>query len=233
MHKNFYEPVNILKVYQSCSFVFPRPSRYIEIHDIAKTDNGYIEKAGRPLTAEVFRQLFELSIKSGDSGVKNLFEGKVIPENIISFNPSHAYKYICWYNKPQKRTIKIETNTESEFTCWMPGILYLVNNDELQIFSFKGSRKPKINTELFHVPLPNTINNYKFCWGSVNVKEKINNQRIDREIITWESLVWNTQFDRFNSNNYIDIIKKLDKTEKRYPVRSLKKTSLTLNNILP
>lgn len=153
-------------------------------------------------------------------------------QELISFFPTEPFRYICWYNRAQKRKIEIKTNKLIELHIFMPATLYYVKNKVLHIFALKSNTRPTLNTELFGMPLPNLNSATTFCWGDVKVKKYTKTIFIDEEIKQWERLVWNSQFDTYNIGDKYALFKELNKTGQRFPKKELVKMNMKLRDLL-
>ena len=116
--------------------------------------------------------------------------------------------------------------------AYVPAILYLVKNDNLQIYALSNNNRPGMNTELFKVPLPNLSSEASFCWGNIKVKEETQRKPIDLEMKAWEKVVWGSQFDTYNGESWVKLYKSLEKSGKRFPKRKLKSLNKTLKDVL-
>lgn len=157
----------------------------------------------------------------------------ILDPRLISFNPIEPMRYICWYDIAKIRTLELYINNAAvRVTTYLPAILYLVKNDNLQIYALGNNNRPTLRTELFTVALPNLNSEASFCWGNIKVKDETKRKPIDLEMQAWEKVVWGSQFDTYNGDKWIKLYKSLEKSGKRFPKKELKSLNKTLKDVL-
>jgi PRTRC genetic system protein B len=220
-----YRPTAILKFYQRLH----GEGVYIEMHTIREQRGKLVESAGRPLTLSAYKKLIMLAGKDNVHKEQRPFDQTILDPRILAFDARPVSRFICWYDKAKIRTIKLSDNTE--YTVWLPAILYYVSIETLHIYALKTNQRPNLTTELFQYPVPNLKSESNFCWGNVNTEKKIDGLTIDQEMKTWEEMVWGSYFDHYN-DNFTKEYRKIEKTDKRYPRRLLKPANKNLKNLM-
>lgn len=117
---------------------------YLELHPI--NDRGRME-AAVPVTYEFMNALVE----SYTDDRRNVPHGK-IPANMLWCDTRKGHERYIWYNPPGKRRMFFARSLNiPDGTFHVPGVIYMVSGDRLDIFSYKGE-KPAENSPLFLAP---------------------------------------------------------------------------------
>lgn len=226
-----YNPKMILKVYTRNQ---PQTDGvYMELHDVRSDGHGnFVEGAGRPLTLNAYKKLFSLSGMTNESQLIPDFNSPILDPRILCYEAKPPRRFICWYEKAQKKQFKLMGGKKAGYYIWMPATLYYVKNDVLNIYALRTNRRPVSSTWLYQMPLPNLKSQSTFCWGNVDTEKRIENRSVDDEMRAWEEMVWNSGFDSYNIHGYKDIYESLSKSGKRFPKKELKQTRLTIKDML-
>ncbi|WP_165045782.1 PRTRC system protein B [Dysgonomonas sp. ZJ709] len=132
-----------------------------------------------------------------------------IPKNMLFADNRIGYQRYIWFNPPEKRKMffaKSLAIPDEEYH--IPGIIYVVEEDRLNLYAFKG-KYPK--NELYVAPFLNTTNG-SVCLGSAKLNYP-NNPTYADFIAYWEKKFWLTEFTHLGGsenptkNNLITIIK--------------------------
>lgn len=143
--------------------------------------------AGMPVTYEFMNTLLE----SYTGEMDGIPHGR-IPSNMLWCDTRKGYEKYIWYNPPQKRQMFFKEDLGiSDGLFSVPGIIYIVIGDSLNIFSYKG-KFPKEKTELYLAPFFN-VTGSSVCLGS-SILEKP--QEIDFVELQsyWEKRFWLSEF---------------------------------------
>lgn len=120
---------------------------YLELHPI--NDRGRME-AAVPVTYEFMNALVE----SYTDDRRNVPHGK-IPANMLWCDTRKGHERYIWYNPPGKRRMFFAGSLNiPDGIFHVPGVIYKVSGDRLDIFSYKGE-KPVENSPLFLAPFFN------------------------------------------------------------------------------
>ncbi|MCC8153249.1 MAG: prokaryotic E2 ligase family D protein [Tannerellaceae bacterium] len=197
---------------------------YFEIHPIEKTEEGYTLGVGSPLTYECISE-----IASNFSAEFNITPHGAIPSTLLYFDNRIGLEKYVWYNPPCKRRMFFSKslNIEDGEYC-VPGIVYMVNGENLDVYAFKG-KKP--SNKLFNAPFFN-VTNGSVCLGNAKVKYPENPSFADY-IKYWEDKFWLTEFSHLGSNpvkgNLVLVTKE---SKERFNERVLESANKTLKELI-
>ncbi len=106
---------------------------YLELHPI--NDRGRME-AAMPVTYEFMDSLVE----SYTDNRQDVPHGK-IPANMLWCDTRKGHERYIWYNPPGKRQMFFSERLNiPDGTFHVPGVIYKVSGDRLDIFSYKGGK---------------------------------------------------------------------------------------------
>jgi PRTRC genetic system protein B len=177
-----YKPKQQIIVYSSGN------DAYLEYHDILYTVDGTVLSEGKPVTKKTLKKLLELVIESAKGSMANM--NKLMPDNVLYFDPRPGRFKLIWYNTPMIRNLiglrKTAVNIKT------PSVLYVLDDDSLSIYALKSSRRPKLDSLLFHLPLPNIYDDGRICMGNVRTPKKLS--ELSDLIQAWEYAFWDSNF---------------------------------------
>ena len=137
---------------------------YLELHPI--NDRGRME-AAMPVTYEFMDSLVE----SYTDDRRNVPHGK-IPANMLWCDTRKGHERYIWYNPPGKRRMFFAGSLNiPDGIFHVPGVIYMVSGDRLDIFSYKGG-KPVENSPLFLAPFFN-VTGSSVCLGNATLTVSI------------------------------------------------------------
>ena len=142
-----------------------RESYYLELHPI--DGNGRM-RAAIPVTYEFISSLLE----SFTVEIAEMPHGRV-PGNLLWCDTRKGNEKYVWYNPPARRRMFFHGQlniAEGEFN--MPGIIYKVQANRLDVFAFKGDM-PDEKSGLYFAPYFN-VTGSAVCLGSPNLKKPQN-----------------------------------------------------------
>lgn len=182
--KQVMTPKAALIAYEYKEGYYSKERSYLEIRPINK--EGCMG-AGVPVTYEFMNSLME----SYTGEMTGIPYGRM-PSNMLWCDPRRGHEKYIWYNPPQKREMYFRENLgipDGIFS--VPGVIYIVSGDSLDIFSYKGKR-PKEKTELYLAPFFN-VKGSSVCLGSSTLKKP---QEIDFKELQayWEKRFWLSEF---------------------------------------
>ena len=181
--KKTYLPNSALIVYRLESETYQHGDYYMETRKIRK--DGTLGPA-QPIS----RKFLTALVKE----YKNVCEMKPfgpIPKNLIYADATLGHEKYIWWNPPMRKTLYFSDGTgmeENEYN--MPGTVFVVQQNELSVYAFKG-RKPGNKTRLLYGPFYNYYKSGKICTGSAK-KEWPGTIRWDDIITHWEAIFWNS-----------------------------------------
>lgn len=115
-----------------------------------------------------------------------------VPPNLLECNSRKGYEKYVWYNPPGKHRMFFTENlniADGEFH--LPGVVYKVEKEKLDIYAFKGKR-PEENTELYRAPFFN-VTRSKVCLGSTSLAVP-QNPTYAELLAYWEKRFWTSEF---------------------------------------
>lgn len=225
-----YHPVKALVVFRAKA----NDSCYVEAYDM--------DSIGRPINAHPLgiaesKALAKALDASG--GLKRSFlkPKGLLPEKLLYINPEHN-GYAIWYTPPMKTDLYFIDGLN--IPCGkanVPALIWKAGKKELYLYAFNGREKPTEDTPLCHAPFFNLHPNGKVCMGTVavNIKEDCS---LEEFIGQWQAFFFNSYFSHLIAEhnpvkgNIVQLWQSLSTSSKKFPERSLKKTSLTLKKLL-
>lgn len=177
-------PKAALIAYESETVGHSCPRTYLELRPI--NEKGRMG-AGIPVTYEFMNSLMECYTETRD----DIPHGR-IPPTMLWCDPRKGKERYVWYNPPQARKMyfKAELNIP-DGTFNMPGIIYVVEHEHLNVHAFKGET-PHGKTELYLAPYFN-VSGAKVCLGSASL-EKPHDMDFVALQEYWEKRFWLSEF---------------------------------------
>lgn len=113
---------------------------------------------GPPITKEAL-----LSVLSS-LGDKHALSADFIPENLLSYSARH----LLWWVPAQRRNVFFACNELGRRNAMVPhpSLVFLVMGASYWVFAMKDSKRPSVDTELFHAPYFNVGDTGCICMGS-------------------------------------------------------------------
>ncbi|MDH6310929.1 PRTRC genetic system protein B [Dysgonomonas sp. PFB1-18] len=196
---------------------------YLESHSI--DENGRM-LSGVPLSEKCISEL----VGSFSQEQISMPHGRV-PANLLYFDNRIGQTRYVWYEPPKKQMMYFtESLNIPDGEYYIPGILYVVSNEHLDVYAFKGD-KPK--DKLFHAPFFNTTQG-SVCLGSATLDYPENPSYPDF-IAYWEKKFWLTTFTHLGGSqnptkhNLVSVIKK---SKTKFDMDELIPSTKTLNQLL-
>lgn len=188
------KPVLAVTVYKSDD----RKEYYLESHDI--NDNGHFG-AGKPLQQETLQGIVDVFFddRKNMSAITGL-----IPVNLLDYKvrPGGNYKMV-WYNPAQVRVIHHAAPLKlTTAKCWVPALLYIVENRELTVYALNTDKRPEEKTVLYMAPFFNVSDDGDVCLGNAKV-QKPKEKTFASIIKYWEDLFWLSEFSHVNGSNKV------------------------------
>lgn len=156
-----------------------------------------------------------------------------IPANLLYCDTRLGNTTLVWYNPPEKRKLYFTKNAGiNDGEMIVPGLLYVVKNNRLALYAFKG-QKPK--KKLYMAPFMN-VDSTHVCLGTAKVR-KPEDRTFENMIAYWEKMFWQSEFGHILGDNPVKgnlsiITKECISTGKPFPVNQLKPIKKTLNDFL-
>ena len=163
---------------------------YLELHPI--NDRGRMEAAA-PVTYEFMNALVESYMDDR----LNVPHGK-IPANMLWSDVRKGHERYIWYNPPGKRQMFFAGSLNiPDGTFNMPGVIYKVSGDRMEIFSYKGEVLAE-NSPLFLAPFFN-VTGSSVCLGNASL-ETPEEMTFSKLLEYWEKRFWLSEFSHLGGN---------------------------------
>lgn len=205
-----------------------RSQCYIEHHEIIEVAGKPVLSEGKPLTKRSLKKMLDLVLASDKTVFATV--NKLLPENVLYYDPRPGKLKLVWYNKSCIRQL-IGINKRA-VSAKLPAFVYIIDEDTIQIFAMKtGARRPDLKTQLFHAPLPNVYQEGNVCMG--NVKKPRASIEISDLITAWEKAFWGSEFTDFLwDDKAAKKLRTFIKQKKPFPNNELLPMKKTLKAIL-
>lgn len=220
---SLYKPTHQLVFFECDS------KSYVEHYEVETTEDGKSRLSeGKPLTKRALKKLLEHVAASGKNPMGNM--GKLMPPNIIYFDPRPSSTKLIWFNPAQERLL---TGIYKNPTlAKLPAMLYMLEDGTLNIYCIKsGNKRPDVKTALFHAPLPNVYEDCNVCMGSVATPK--NYSEISDLINGWEHAFWGSKFtDHLWNKGFDKILRASMRSKQPFPTKDLKPLKKTIANLI-
>lgn len=225
----YYSQVKILAIYRH-----PDKEEYaVESYDPSPS--------GRPINAHPLSEAEAKSLarmlSMTDKPTHFLLPEGLLPENVLSLSADGGGKVI-WYTPAKERTLYFSENLAiPSGKAWIPPLLWVATRKNLRVFALCSEEKPNIKTNLYHAPFFNTDSSGVVCMGTVKV-DIPETVPLETFLYRWQEYFFNSYFSHSNvdrsplSVNIVTCWKKLIDTGNPFPVKALRKHSVTLKELL-
>lgn len=183
-------PKAALIAYEYESGNYSRSQNYLELRPI--NEKGRMG-AGIPVTYKFMNSLVESYTES----MNGIPHGH-IPPNMLWCDTRKGHERYIWYNPPQARKMYfLESLNIQEGTFNVPGVIYVVKYESLNIHAFKG-KVPGNKTELYLAPFFN-VTGSSVCLGSSSLEKP---QEMDFHGLQeyWEKRFWLSEFSHLGGS---------------------------------
>lgn len=219
---SLYKPAHQLVIYSEGS------KSYIEHYEIIDVDGKQMLSEGKPLTKKSLKNMLDLVLTSDKSMFATV--SKLIPENILYYDPRPGKRKLIWFEKASLRVL--HGINKNPVKAKLPAFLFVLNDDLLSIYALKtAGRRPDLKTPLFHAPLPNVYKEGNVCMG--NVKKPVSTIEISDLITSWQKAFWGSEFtNHLYDDKVLKQLKSSIRTKQQYPSKLLIPHKKTLNTLL-
>lgn len=219
---SLYKPAHQLVIYSEGN------KSYIEHYEILDVEGKQMLSEGKPLTKKSLKNMLDLVLTSDKSMFATVT--KLLPENILYYDPRPGKRKLVWYDKAGERVL--HGINKKPVKAKLPAFVFILDDDLLSIYATKtGSRRPDLKTPLFHAPLPNVYNDGKVCMG--NVKKPGSTIEISDLLLSWGKAFWGSKFtDHLYDDKIGKQLKLSIRLKQQYPSKLLKPHKKTLNTLL-
>lgn len=173
-------------------FSSKRKTMFATFHDIA--DVGTTNRPnhqimpGTPVTANGLMETL------GTLGEEYLFDVELFPEMLLSHSPLH----MLWWRPAGKARVYFNCAELQKRSAIVPhpALLFAIKNRQWSVFALKESKRPTLETTLYHAPYFNVYDGGGICVGSAAVPDKPSPSTIPR----WESAFFDSEFTHVNGS---------------------------------
>jgi PRTRC genetic system protein B len=186
-NKSSYKPHQAIVVYKKQS------DYYLESHSANEIGKSITWSEGVPFKKE---SLKNLAVEISDKSFKPLETKGVLPTNLLYFKQSFFELRMVWFIPPMLHKLHFtkELKIKNGFVH-LPGLIFVVENQELSIFAVKTKERPDLNTRLFKAPFHNIHDDGDVCLGNTISGKQTG--FIETEMERWESMFFNSEFSHF------------------------------------
>ncbi|ALR32446.1 PRTRC system protein B [Chryseobacterium sp. IHB B 17019] len=228
---NLYHPKSALIIYAGKN---DDTDIYVEHFDMDK--NGNLINA-HPLTVREANALSK-SLQTAETEKKSFLKSQgILGSHILQVNPTDNGRVI-WFTKATNRNLFFVENLGiPNGMAGVPSMIWVANRNQLSVYALKSQSRPTEKTLLYHAPFFNVYKDGAVCMGTVNVEIK-KSASLETFITAWENYFFNSYFSHLMNEhnpvkgNCVMLWKKLVNAGEIFPKESLKKTGLTLKNLL-
>jgi PRTRC genetic system protein B len=228
---NLYHPKSALIIYAGEN---SNTDIYVEHFDLDK--NGNLINA-HPLSVREANVLSK-SLQITETEKKSFLKPQwILGNHILQINPTDNGRVI-WFTKATKRNLFfIENLGIPNGIANVPPMLWMADRNRLFVYALKSANRPTENTQLYDAPFFNVYNDGSVCMGTVNVDIK-KSASLEEFTTAWENYFFNSFFSHLVNDhnpvkgNCVSLWKKLVGSSEMFPKEVLKKTRLTLKNLL-
>ena len=161
------------------------------VHDVDIDDDKPVIKAGKLITTDALKSLFE-TLKPKQMNVTAL-----LPQNVLATGE----EFVVWFTPPQEKALWFkcaQIGGEVSGTVSLPGLVFFVSaTGSWHVFSFKGNDRPNSTTKLFNSPFMNVWEGGKLCEGNVVRPKQLSAFNTGE----WEDIFFRSRFTHTNQNH--------------------------------
>lgn len=236
---NFFTPVKALLIYQQegerDNNRYSDKDVYVESYDIGNN--------GKPINAHPLSSKEMLHLSELFQSAKDLQQGYLNSEGLLPAKVLHIHHggkgSVVWFTPAQEQPVFFAGILEiPSGTAKVPPMLWKADDEQLSVYALRTNRKPSLQTTLYHAPFFNIYENGNVCMGTVDI-QIAKNCSLEDFMQQWENYFWNSYFSHlmqdFNpvTTNIVQLWQSQVESHADFPVDVLKKTNLTIENILP
>ncbi len=207
---------------------------YVEAYEMDETGRAV---NGHPLSIQEAGMLAKALDMAGDLSNNFLIPKGLMPENVLHVAPGQQ-GYVLWHTPAMvKELCFTEDLGLVDGPYAIPPMLWKAGKHNLRVFALSSNDRPKLATPLFEAPLFNIYSDGQVCMGTVDVRIPAE-AGIEDFIGIWEGFFFKSRFSHLLreqspvKGNIIDLFERISGAKQKFPVRHLRKHSLTLQQLL-
>ena len=228
-----YHPVKAFVVYQEKTRNKILGNNYVAAYDMDA--NGYPINAHPLAIAESIALAKALDV-SQELKRSFLKPKGLLPENILYINPDHN-GYVIWHTPMMQTELYFVNGLDiPNGKATVPPLLWKASKGSLNVYALYNDSKPAIETSLYHAPFFNLHEDGNVCMGTVAVNIT-SNCMLEDFMEHWQQYFFNSYFSHLIhkkpvKGNIVQLWQSLVGSRKKFPLKSLIKTKLTIKNLL-
>mgnify|MGYP000033028023 CR=1 FL=1 len=169
----------------------PNKDYFLELRPI--DDRGRMGEA-RPVTYDFMNE-----ISRNYTEAHNCVPHGVVPPNLMLADVRKGRERYVWYDPPQRRMMYFKESLQIESALYnLPGVIYHVRGNRMDIYAYKGSKTPTARTELFRAPFFN-VSGASVCLGSALEAEMPSDVDFSQFMACWERRFWLSEFSHLGA----------------------------------
>lgn len=229
-----YVPEHALLIYKSDDGSHSGSDVYVEAYDFNK--KGQPVNA-HPLSLKESRALATALDTSEELSRSYLKAKALLPKEVLYINPEKE-GYVIWHTPSRKISILFADCLEiPNGQAYVPALLWKASKERLHIYALKAVNDLTEEAPLFHAPFFNIYENGNVCMGTVDIN--ISNESFLEDFIgQWQEYFFNSYFSHliqdFNplTCGITELWRSLVNTNKKFPVSKMKRSDLTIKDLI-
>jgi len=137
---------------------------YIESREI-RSSNGKLQLMGAvPLSQDIMKDIAKSYMKTNAADMQHGF----IPEHILYGKCAPGKTVVMWFRPSMKRSLNFSASLQIKGSSEVivPATLYLLINNQLNIYALASDERPSRTTKLFNAPYFNIYADGNVCMGT-------------------------------------------------------------------
>lgn len=225
-----YHPVKALLIYQSDE----NRNTYVEAYDM---DSQGCPINAHPLSIRESTGLAKALDTSQELKQNYLKPKGIIPKNLLQVDfgsEGHA----LWYTPGRREHLYFKASLDT--TCGyanIPPLVWKANKKQLYLYALTATEDIDEATCLYEAPFFNIYEDGRVCMGTVDIDIKPD-FHLEEFMKTWERYFFQSYFSHLIrsvspvAGNIIQLWQGLVNTRRKFPIRKMKKHSLTIQDLL-
>lgn len=226
-----YHPVKAFVVYQKAN---DPNTTYVETYDMDA--QGYPINA-HPLSVRESNALAKKLSAGGERRKGFLKPEELLPANVL-YTDAGRDGYAIWYTPAQK--VSLLFREDLDIPCGkapVPSLLWKATTHDLHIYALEACEGLNLDTPLYQSPFFNVNGVGHVCMGTVNV-QIASDCPLEHFMLTWQQYFFNSYFSHLIEHrspvkgNIVQLWKSLVNTRKKFPLKQLLPTRLTIKDLI-
>jgi len=166
---------------------------YLESRRIKKGVSGFEMLEGTPLTKKAIAEILD---KIDPIKLERIYCDGFLPENLLAYNNDDAVPTIIWYIKSGWHNLSfIKKLNINDGLMHLPTLIFKLQRDKLSVYAIK-TKKPKLNSKLYHAPMHNIDSNGNVCMGNAKI---FSSNEVSEMMKNWEKAFFQSKFSHLQA----------------------------------